>query len=646
MNGMPVTRPALLRPSLLAFVADQPLVDHHCHGVLRPGRALDAAELAGLLNEADGTAVADGLPFDSLAGLALRRWCPPVLGLAPHAEVAAYAERRAALGADEVSRRFLGACGITALCVDSGYAPAGLLSAAETAGLAGAPAFEIVRLEQVAESLAGDGVSAAGFPDAYRRALGERVAAPASGVRVVGFKSIAAYRVGLELDGRRPDDREVAAAVSRWLGGGGLADKAVPRLADEVLHRFFIWCAAELGLPIQFHVGYGDRDIDLHKGNPLLLTGLLRSLEPTGAPVMLLHNYPYHREAGYLAQVFPHVYADLGLATHNVGGRATALLGEALELVPLRKFLFSSDAFGLPELYYLGTVLFRRALSSFLSDRLADDDMSYADAERVTRLIGSENARRVYRLSLDAAGGGDVRRGGLAGGGGGDARALELRDVDVGGAGGRGGAVQLGQVLRPALVVGQQRVELCLQVGADVAGDKAGRERSPADQAAAAHALGLRVALGLLVDVARDAGRGVVAVAVREQEADDRGHVRREQAAAQVAAQRARRLACAGGRGRARGRGLGGRRGGRRLGVRGRGRGLGRRLDGRLDSRLDGCRRLGGRRLYRVRLGHLDEHRPAAGRTGGGDHGAGDRADPGRHRVAQLGRMRRVAAYQ
>jgi uncharacterized protein len=165
-----------------------------------------------------------------------------------------------------------------------------------------------------------------------------------------------------------------------------------------VLHRFFIWCGADLGLPIQFHVGYGDKDIDLHRCNPLLLTRLLRALEPTGVPVMLLHNYPYHREAGYLAQVFPLVYADLGLATHNVGARATTLLGEALELVPLRKFLFSSDAFGLPELYYLGTLLFRQALSAFLASRLDADDISLADAERITRLIGAENARSAYRL--------------------------------------------------------------------------------------------------------------------------------------------------------------------------------------------------------------------------------------------------------
>jgi uncharacterized protein len=378
-------------PTLLPFVAAQPLTDHHCHGVLRSGGDLEA-----LLNEADGAAASGGLAFDSLAGLAFRRWCPPLLDLPAHAPVEDYQARREALGAAEVARRFLGACGLAALCVDTGYAPDGLLSPAETAGFAGAAASEIVRLEQVAESLAAAETGAAGFADAFRAALAERKASPTAGVPVVGVKSIAAYRVGLALGGRRPTDAEVAAAAGRWLGAG--TDGAPPRLADETLHRFFIWCGADLGLPIQFHVGYGDRDIDLYRCNPLLLTDLLRALEPAGVPVMLLHNYPYHREAGYLAQVFPHVYADLGLATHNVGSRAPAVLAEALEMAPLRKFLFSSDAFGLPELYYLGALLFRQALSRFLQARLDADDMSYADAERIARLIAADNARRAYRL--------------------------------------------------------------------------------------------------------------------------------------------------------------------------------------------------------------------------------------------------------
>jgi len=350
-----------------------------------------------LLNEADGAAVADGMALDSLAGLALRKWCPPLLGLPAHAPAADYQARRDALGGPEVNRRFLSACGLAALCVDTGYTPATLLSPAETAAFAGAAALEVVRLEEVAETLSLTGVTAAGFPHAYRTAIARRIASPVDGVPVVAVKSIAAYRVGLALDGRRPTDAEVTAAVARWLGGDR-NPASPPRLADDVLHRFFIWCGADLGMPIQFHVGYGDRDIDLHRCNPLLLTDLLRALEPTGAPVMLLHNYPYHREAGYLAQVFPRVYVDLGLATHNVGSRAPQVLAEALELVPLRKFLFSSDAFGLAELYYLGTLLFRQALSAFLRARLDADDMSYADAERITGLIASENAQRAYHL--------------------------------------------------------------------------------------------------------------------------------------------------------------------------------------------------------------------------------------------------------
>jgi uncharacterized protein len=373
-------------PELLPPVAELRLADHHCHGVVR--RDLDRPAFEAMLTEAGYTGVPGVTMFGTQLGLALRRWCPPVLGLPAHAGPDEYLAARAGLGHAEVGRRFLRAAGLGTLYVDTGFEPEPLTSPGELAALAAAEAREVVRLEQVAESV-GAGGDAAGFAGAFRAALAER-ARPA-----IGLKSVAAYRVGLDLDPARPTDTEVAVAAAHWLD---TPDGKPGRLADPVLHRFFIWCGADLGLPIQFHVGYGDRDVDLHRCNPLLLTGLLRALEPTGVPVMLLHNYPYHREAGYLAQVFPLVYADLGLATHNVGARSVGLLAEALELVPLRKFLFSSDAFGMPELYYLGTALFRQALSAFLSDRLSADEISYADAERMTRLIGAENARRAYQL--------------------------------------------------------------------------------------------------------------------------------------------------------------------------------------------------------------------------------------------------------
>ncbi len=373
---------------LLPCVAEQALVDHHCHGVLR--READVATLESMLTEGDSWP--GGSVFDSQAGFMFRWLCPPVLGLPPHAEPGDYVARRAELGATEVSKRFLAAAGLSAMCVDTGYVPEPITSPAERGDLAGATAHEIVRLERVAEDVAAAGAGAAGFAGAVRSALATRTAA------AVGVKSIAAYRTGLDLRPERPSDAEVAVAAGRWLASSPGARPDAPRLADETLQRFLIWCGVDLRLPVQFHVGYGDSDVDLHRCSPLLLTPLLRAIQPTGVPVMLLHNYPYHREAGYLAQVFPHVYVDAGLATHNLGFRASALLAEALELTPFGKFLYSSDAFGLPELYYLASALFRSALSAYLRTGLDQDIFTERAVVRLTRMLSADNAKRAYQL--------------------------------------------------------------------------------------------------------------------------------------------------------------------------------------------------------------------------------------------------------
>jgi predicted TIM-barrel fold metal-dependent hydrolase len=364
---------------MLDHLAQLPLTDHHCHGVV--ARDLDRAAFAALLTEGPGT-------FDSQTGFALRRWCAPVLDLPPHAEPDDYLARRAELGAAEVNRRFLRAAGLGAVYVDTGYLPEPLLSPAELGELAGARAREVVRLELIAEQVARDGVTAQGFADEVRRRLDQGHA--------VAAKSIAAYRYGLDLDPARPTDAEVAGAVSAWLTSPQRAETEAAeaaRLADPVLHRFLVWCAADQGLPVQFHTGIGDADVDLRRADPLLLTGLIRVLP---VPVLLLHTYPYHRAAGHLAQVFPHVFLDVGLTLHNTGHRAGAVLAEALELAPFGKMLYSSDAFGLPELFHLGATLFRRALAGFLDDGIADGAWTARDAERVAQMITMENATHVY----------------------------------------------------------------------------------------------------------------------------------------------------------------------------------------------------------------------------------------------------------
>ena len=149
-------------------------------------------------------------------------------------------------------------------------------------------------------------------------------------------------------------------------------------------------------MPLQIHVGYGDADLDLFRADPLLLTPFLRASEERGVPVLLLHCYPFHRHAAYLAQVFSHVFLDVGLAVHNTGALSRTVLRESLELAPFGKLLFATDAYGLAELFYLGAELFRRGLSAVLGDLVEADEMAGGDVDHVVSLITRDNARRVY----------------------------------------------------------------------------------------------------------------------------------------------------------------------------------------------------------------------------------------------------------
>ena len=363
---------------------DVPLIDHHCHGVRTAVGT--AVEFESDLTESAGPGRWHGSMFDTQAGLAVLRWCPPLLNLPPHCTAEDYLHRRAELGIDTVNERLLAATGITEFLVDTGFCTTELTPPADLAALAGGRAHEIVRLEHVAESVVG----ATHYPGAFTTALSERSR------HAVATKSIAAYRIGLDFDPTRPAPADVQAAADRWARA---AEKGGPRrLTDPVLIRFGIWAALDLGLPLQFHVGYGDADVDLRRCDPLHLTAFLRATREHDVPITLLHNYPFQRHAGYLAQVFDHVFVDVGLAVQNVGTGAAAVLAQLLDLAPYGSVLFSTDAFALPELFVTSTALFRQALSAFLDAGIRDGAWSAAAAERIATMIGSSNARRAYGL--------------------------------------------------------------------------------------------------------------------------------------------------------------------------------------------------------------------------------------------------------
>lgn len=365
------------------------LVDHHVHGVLTG--ELDQDDIEAMLTESSSPAPPGTTAFDSQLGFAVRRWCAPVLDLDPLAPASDYVRRRLELGNSEASRRLLAGAEVGTWLVDTGYQSDAVTTVGELTQLSGRPALEVARIESIAERLASSSGGAGQFADEFTAAVHQAVAT------TVGFKSIAAYRGGLDFDPARPRPAEVAAAAGRWLQQ--LQAGGPTRLEDQVLIRHGIWSALDTGLPLQLHTGYGDTDSRLHRADPALLHDFLLASQHSGAPVMLLHCYPYHRQAGALAALFPHVYMDVGEALNHVGARSAVVLAEALELTPFYKMLYSSDAFGLAELHYLGAIGFRRDLARLTAELVADGAWSSSDAARVSEMIGSGNAARVYRLS-------------------------------------------------------------------------------------------------------------------------------------------------------------------------------------------------------------------------------------------------------
>ena len=371
--------------SITEELAEIPLVDQHCHSVVL--EELDRPAFTELLTEARSR---EPTELDTHAGLAVRRWCAPLLGLSAHADPDAYLAQRAEIGGREASRRLLRACGTDRLLVDTGLSWPGLCDLDELASLAGARAHEVTRMEHVVEQLAAGGVEAGKLGPAIEQALGECAA------RSVAFKTVAAYRVGLDLAPAAPTAVEVRRAADRWLATCDRTGRI--RLDDATLVAHAVWSCLPLGRPLQVHVGFGDSDLTLHRCDPSLLTPFLRSLPPGAPPVVLLHCYPYHRQAAYLAGVFPQVVLDVSLAVNHVGPRASVVLAETLELAPFGSLLYASDGFGLAELHHLGAALFRDALGRLLDGYLADDVLSVSDARRFAHLVAAGNARRVYRL--------------------------------------------------------------------------------------------------------------------------------------------------------------------------------------------------------------------------------------------------------
>lgn len=374
---------------LTEAIAELRLVDHHVHAPLAQSPSRDDFEQ--MITESDRPAPAGTSQFDSQVGFAVRRHCAPLVGTPPLAAADNYWAARSQRSEHDLARDLLQDAGVDAWLVDTGFAAEQLMGLDQMRDLEAGRVHEIVRLETVLEELA-PRATAAGLHEQFDEALTKAAAGAA------GLKSIIAYRHGLDFEAERPSRAEVTRAAETWLAS---AEAGKPRVSDPVLLRMLLWAGVDTGLPLQLHTGYGDPDLDLRRCDPLHLAPWLKAVEGSGSDVMLLHCYPYHRNAGFLAQAFPHVFMDIGLAINYTGAASDAVIHESLELAPFGKVLYSSDAWGPAELHHLGAKLWRRGMSRVLGAWVDEGEWSLSDAVRVATMMGRTNAQRVYGLSDD-----------------------------------------------------------------------------------------------------------------------------------------------------------------------------------------------------------------------------------------------------
>jgi uncharacterized protein len=327
---------------LLEVLRTVGLVDHHAHGILRDRPTLD--EFRGLFSESPDPRqwphVASGLTYRrAIRELADFFRCEPT-------EEAVFAYRMSKQP-DEYASALLRATGMQILLVDDGFPSPGVgVEWEELGNLAGCDARPILRIERLAES---------GGIDAVRTEI-----AGAHEHGFVGLKTISAYRTGLAPD----------------------------RIHDFVFAALEANEATGAPLPVQFHCGFGDSDLYLPLADPGHLKPLIERFHET--PFVLLHCYPFVREAGWLAHVYGNVWFDVSLTIPHVS-RPEEMVRQALELAPVSKFLYASDAARTPELYYLAARWWREALAAVLAEALPPDE-----AEAAGRRILRENAKALY----------------------------------------------------------------------------------------------------------------------------------------------------------------------------------------------------------------------------------------------------------
>jgi len=365
-----------------------PIYDHHAHALFHE-HLWRSEPIEQFFTEAYDSGILGHFARDNLFFRRSIRDLAGFYGCEPSVE--AVLEARQKWDYLELCNQMFDAANISHWLIDDGIWPDKLWTVAES-GLNLPPIVRrVLRLESELAKLVETHDSATGLLNAFETQL--RQEAP----RIAGFKSIVAYRTGLDITRHNLVEIERAYTELRR----SMTRGQPPRIASKPLLDAMLWMALkvarETDKPVQFHTGYGDPDLDMRLASPLHLRAVFEAPELKGVKVVLLHCYPYVREAGYLASVYAGAYLDLGLTIPyaSVSAMRTVMF-EALHLSPVSKVLFSTDAQRTPELFWLGAKWGRKVIGDVLGQTVQDSDLSQEEAYWAAERILYANASDLY----------------------------------------------------------------------------------------------------------------------------------------------------------------------------------------------------------------------------------------------------------
>ncbi|XP_073150907.1 protein fluG [Henckelia pumila] len=365
------------------------LVDAHAHNIV----ALDSAfPFLNCFSEAAGDALSYA-PHTINFKRSLKE-IAELYGL--ELSLSAVQEYRANSGVESITAKCLKAAGISTILIDDG------LELDKKHDIEWHKAFvpyvgRILRIERVAEQILDEGSASGTWTlDSFTEIFVEKLKSQAD--KIVGFKSIAAYRSGLEIN-TKVSKKDAEEGLYDVLQAGSPIRIKNKNFIDHIfIHALEV--AQRFDLPMQIHTGFGDKDLDLRLSNPLHLRSLLEDSRFRKCRLVLLHaSYPFTKEASFLASVYPQVYLDFGLAVPKLSFHGMlSSVKELLELAPIKKVMFSTDGYAFPETFYLGAKKAREVVFAVLRDACIDGDLSIPEALDAVKDIFSKNSLELYKI--------------------------------------------------------------------------------------------------------------------------------------------------------------------------------------------------------------------------------------------------------